>query len=234
MDFCKTANMAAEEKNKYLVIDLHSFPTIDYFKMLVSYDIFKFEQYEYFRKGSYTNRYYIAGPHGRLLLSIPLLHGHRERTPLKELRICNRDRWQALHWKTLVSCYRRSPWFEFYEDDLRMLYEKKFDYLLEWNLSAFRLVAAWLGQPWTWSLTDEYRDDYPAAEGVIDGRGRFRPRSAGEQASLQRGAYRQVFEERIGFQAGLSILDLLFCEGKRAKDLLVGSGGEATGGAGPG
>ena len=115
-----------------------------------------------------------------------------------------------------------------------MLYEKKFDYLLEWNLSAFRLVAAWLGQPWTWSLTDEYRDDYPAAEGFIDGRDRFRPRSAGEQASLQRGAYRQVFEERIGFQAGLSILDLLFCEGKRAKDLLVGSGGEATGGAGPG
>ncbi|MES1224575.1 MAG: WbqC family protein [Bacteroidota bacterium] len=32
--------------------------------------------------------------------------------------------------------------------------------------------------------------------------------------------YRQLFEERTGFLPNLSILDLLFCEGKKANELL--------------
>jgi hypothetical protein len=40
---------------------------------------------------------------------------------------------------------------------------------------------------------------------------------AAGQAPLK---YRQVFEERIGFIPNLSILDLIFCEGKRAAEML--------------
>jgi hypothetical protein len=137
----------------------------------------------------------------------------------RDLRICNRDRWQLLHWRTLTSAYRRSPWFEFYEDSLKPLYEKKFEYLADWSLSAFELVNGWLGLSWDISFTDEYVKEYPERD-IADMRGRILPRDdAGDFPS-----YRQVFQDRTGFIPGLSILDLIFCEGRKAVTFLTGFG----------
>jgi hypothetical protein len=210
--------MAVPENNKTLVIDLHPFPSINYYRTLIEHHKLKFEQYEHFAKGSCLNRYYLAGPNGRMLLSIPLLHDRRERTAFRDLKICNRDRWQMLHWRTLVSAYRRSPWFEFYEDNLRGMYERKFEYLMDWNLEAFGLAARWLGLDPEVSFTGSYEMHYPEAE-FTDARNRFLPADM-EVDYRNAPSYRQVFAERSGFLRGLSILDLVFCEGKRAAPFL--------------
>lgn len=214
--------MTVDMNNRLLLVDYHSFGSINYYSTLIKYDRLKIELYEHFRKGSYASRYCLAGPNGKILLSIPVVHGHRDRTPLASLRIANRDRWQTLHWRTLTSAYRRSPWFEFYEEELRPLYTGGFEYLLDWNRAAFGIVTKWLNLSWDISATSEYQKHYPEADVddkrylVMPGKGKVKE----EYAPL---VYRQVFEDRTGFIPGLSILDLLFCEGKRARSLLEAS-----------
>lgn len=210
--------MTENIENKILITDLHCFGGIVYYIILDDYDILKFEQCEHVKKASYANRYYLAGPNGGMRLTIPVEHFRRDRMPLRDLRICNRDRWQLLHWRTLVSAYRRSPWFEFYEDELRPLYEKEFSYLLDWNLQAFQLVSGWLGREWELSRTETYLEHYPPGA-IVDARHRLNPRDR-EKVGPVTPFYQQVFETRTGFLPGLSILDLIFCEGRRSLQTL--------------
>jgi hypothetical protein len=183
-----------------------------------------FEQYEYYQKMSFRNRCRIVGAEGVIDLSIPLQKGRDQKTLMKDVRISDLHPWQARHWKTIVSCYSRSPWFEFYRDDLEGLYRKPFTFLMDWNWACLEWTLGTLKLPVTVSLSEEYRKEYGEA-GWVDWRGRILPKNGtGEeliegvgQAPLK---YRQVFEERVGFIPNLSILDLIFCEGKRSAEML--------------
>src|SRR5690606_5930050 len=77
---------------------------------------------EHYQKMSYRNRYYLAGPEGKILMSIPLQSGRNQRKPVKEVAISNDTPWQSQHWKTIVSLYRRSPFFEYYEHLIEPLF----------------------------------------------------------------------------------------------------------------
>ncbi len=83
---------------------------------------------------SFRNRCQIAGAEGVLDLSIPVVNGRDQKALIRDVRIADSLPWQANHWKTIVSCYNRSPWFSFYQDELEALYRKPFDFLLDWNL----------------------------------------------------------------------------------------------------
>ncbi len=203
---------------KILLTDLQSFGSINYYCDLIKYQQLLFEQYEHFVKGSYSNRYYIAGANGKQLLSIPLLHSNRNRTPFKALEISYAEDWQKVHWRTLVSAYRKSPWFDFYQDDLMVMYNTKYRYIFEWNFASLRLTKKWLHAPWKIQTTDIYKKAYEA-EDIIDNRHGIMP-SKREKSAI---VYPQVFEEKNGFLPNLSILDLLFCEGNNATNLLLGS-----------
>src|ERR1043165_2589546 len=119
--------MTAVQKNGTLLVESQYFPLIHYYKTLINHYILQIERYEHYQKLSYRNRCYIAGPNGTILLSVPLAKGKNQRTVMKDVRISNEENWQSQHWKTLVSAYRRSPWFEYYEEDLLSLYERPFE-----------------------------------------------------------------------------------------------------------
>lgn len=208
--------MTEQSKNKTLLVESQYFPPISFYKTLIEADILKIERYEHYQKVSYRNRCYIAGPNGVILLSVPLTKGKNQRTIMKDVRISHEEKWQALHWKTLTSAYRRSPWFEYFEDGLASLYERKFDFLLDWNMACLEWAETVLGLEKPVSYTESFRKSYDPAEGILDLRDALAPgKSAGELPE-----YTQVFGERTGFVPGLSILDLIFCEGKRALELL--------------
>jgi WbqC-like protein family len=222
-----------------LLIDLQYFPSIIFYKNLSKYSNIVFEQYETYQKMSFRNRCQIAGAEGLINLSVPLVKGRDQKTLMKEVRISDRQPWQAQHWKTIVSCYNRSPWFEFYRHELEGLYQRRFDFLLDWNRSCFEWSLRVLGLSVPVSLTERYEKEY-IDENVTDWRGKILPKNRGRsqdggitqgseggqnEGGGQGGAvkpedqppkYRQVFEERIGFIPNLSVLDLLFCEGKEA------------------
>lgn len=199
-----------------LLIESQYFPPISFYKTLISVDILNIERYEHYQKVSYRNRCYVAGPNGVILLSVPLTKGKNQRTIMKDVRISNEEKWQALHWKTLTSAYRRSPWFEYFEEDLEALYSRDFSFLLDWNMACLEWANKAVGIERPVSLTESFRKTYDAATGVLDQRDVMIPGKS--QADLPQ--YTQVFGERTGFMPDLSILDLLFCEGKRALELL--------------
>lgn len=166
---------------------------------------------------SFRNRCQLAGSQGRIDLSIPLAKGRDQKTLMKDVKIAGAYRWQDQHWKTLLACYSRSPWFEFYRDQLDQLYRKPFHFLLDWNLACFEWTCQVLAISARVSLTDVYR---PVYEEEVDWRGKLLPKNITDTTLWPPVVYRQVFEEITGFIPNLSILDLLFCEGQRAKALL--------------
>jgi hypothetical protein len=224
-----------------LLVDLQYFPSVELYRISNKFTDIVFEQYENYQKMSFRNRCQIAGAAGVISLSVPLLKGRDQRALMKDVKIAGFQPWQAQHWKTIVSCYNRSPWFEFYRDQLEELYQRRVDFLLDWNLACFEWTIKVLKMPLKVSLTDRYLETLRPEEGE-DWRGKMRPKdqdrttgpevtnpeargSARGQAGPTEPArtghagplrYRQVFEERTGFLPNLSILDLLFCEGKEA------------------
>ncbi len=159
---------------------------------------------EHFQKMSYRNRYHISGSNNAILLSVPLDKGRDQRAPMSSVCICNAERWQVQHWRTLVSVYKRSPFFYHYEPSVQALFEKQYTHLVEFNRDALQWVMQQLKLKIDIKETSAFVKDY--AEGIIDLR-----KENTEHAITPK--YYQLFEDRIGFQPNLSILDLLFSEG---------------------
>ena len=176
-----------------------------------------FDQYEHFEKMSFRNRYMIAGANGVITLSIPLADGREQRKPMKDVLICNKTRWQTQHWRTLVSVYNRSPYFEHYQKELEQLFSQPFEKLFDFNLASILLMQKLLNAKNNIVFNDVYQKAYP--ETYTDIRQRFRSSQYNQQPDIFP-EYYQVFADRIGFAPNLSILDLLFSEGPRAKYLL--------------
>src|SRR5918993_2281796 len=120
---------------KFLLIDLQYFPSVEYYLTLCSYKHVIFELYDHHRKMSFRNRCIIAGANGHINLSVPLIGGRDQKTIAREVKIDNSVGWQKQHFKSLVSAYNRSPFFEYYQDDLDRLFQLKCGILFEWNLA---------------------------------------------------------------------------------------------------
>ena len=162
-----------------------------------------FEKEDHFQKQTYRNRCYIYGANGKQLLTVPVLHSRK--TPhqkTKDVLIDNSFNWQRQHIRSLQAAYRSSPYFEFYEDEVIPLMEKKFKYLFDLNIKTFELIAGWLELETTIAFTGEYREHYENDfRFLVD---------AKKQHITGFEPYTQVFSEKHGFLPNLSMLDLIF------------------------
>ena len=179
---------------------------------------FKIEQYDAWQKMSFRNRCIIAGANGLLHLSIPVEGGRHSNKMIREVKIDNSHRWQSLHWRSIISACNRSPWFEFYKDEMEVFYHTKYTWLWDWNLGLLHWTLKKLWVDVAISFTESWQKDYPPGE-FLDMRGRVLPKNF-ESFAQSCPVYKQVFEDRLGFKANLSIIDLLFCEGPNAARLL--------------
>lgn len=187
------------------------------------------ELFEHFIKQTYRNRCSIYGANGKLDLIVPVEKSKgSERKIMKDCRISYSDPWQKLHWRSLESAYRRSPYFEYYEDGLAPFYEKKVEFLVDWNEMLQEKICELLQQDLRWKKTEKYEEENPDS---MDLRGSFDPnkmQNAGiEIAAVARAlprndfeSYVQVFGTRYGFIHDLSIVDLLFNTGPEASQYL--------------
>ncbi|MBB2144821.1 hypothetical protein GM921_04955 [Pedobacter sp. LMG 31464] len=188
-------------------------PPISYFTALKeqNYTV-QLEKQEHFLKQTHRNRASIASPDGILDLTIPVVKGSKVHTPIKDVKISYDLKWQRLHWLSLQNCYRSSAYFEFYEDGLAPFYQKKFDYLFDFNLELMEWLFKQLKVSPVISFTPEYEKDIPLA---LDFRNQF---SLKKPAPIpQTKSYFQVFSDRNEFIPNLSIVDLLFNQGPQTK-----------------
>jgi hypothetical protein len=170
-----------------------------------------------YRKMSFRNRCLIAGANGIISLSVPLQHGRDQRTLMKEVRIDQSEDWQGRHWKSIQSAYNRSPFFDYYREDLGKLFRLKTGLLLDWNLECLKWVKEKLGWPAEIRLTENPVTG-PGKEKWQDLRNQVLPKNFMDFSPVK---YRQVFEEKTGFFPNLSILDLLFNTGNQAGRYLL-------------
>ena len=189
------------------------FPSISHYIAMIQADSVTFEMEDNFQKQTNRNRMYIYSPNGIQLLNIPVKHSKDKHQKYKDVRIENDFGWQKNHFKSLEAAYRTSPFFEYFEDDFRPLFEKKQEFLMDLNFELFELINSSLGIKIEAQKTTEYFHDVTE---YID----FRPLVNGKKDTTQIEEYTQVFDDKHGFLNNLSILDLLFNEGRYAVDYL--------------
>ncbi|HUR10243.1 MAG TPA: WbqC family protein [Flavitalea sp.] len=195
-----------------ILVEYQYFPSLTYLAALSHSTHIIFYTYDQFRKMSFRNRCVIAGANGPLLLTVPLKGGRDQKSFSKEIEIDNRIRWQSSHWKSICSAYNHSPWFDQYRDSLQPIFENQYQLLNDLSLDVFEWILNQLG--WHFTHTS---GDVPDRE-FIDLRNTFTPKNT--RVNPIPYVYRQVFQERIGFLPNLSVIDLIFCIGPRAGELL--------------
>ncbi len=190
------------------------FPSISQYTALLQAETITFEKEDNFQKQTNRNRMYIYSPNGVQMLNIPVKHNTEPHQKYKDVKIENAFDWQKNHFKSLEAAYRTSPFFEFFEDDMRTIFEKKHEFMMDLNFEIFEIINDCLGITLPYSTTQEY---FHEVENYTD----FRPLANGKKDTFVNEPYTQVFNEKHGFIPNLSILDLLFNEGRHTKDYLL-------------
>ncbi|MFV5689042.1 WbqC family protein [Flavobacterium sp. ZT3R25] len=191
------------------------FPSISHFVAMAQVESITFEIEDNFQKQTNRNRTYIYSPNGIQLLNIPVKHSKESHQKTKDIKIETDFDWQKQHFKSLEAAYRSSPFFEFFEDDLRPIFEKKQTFLLDLNFETLAILSKCLRFKIEYSTTTEYFHEVETTvitdcRGLVEGK---KDKSVFEP-------YTQVFDDKHGFINNLSVLDLLFNEGKFAMEYL--------------
>jgi hypothetical protein len=165
-------------------------------------------------KQSARNRCEIVTPNGVATLSVNVC-GRGERVATRDVRIDYSKRWQHQHYQALMSAYKNSPYYDYYAEAFEPFYSKQWEWLAEYNLEIARTLLRLMGEKTELNISEKYVDATPAD---LDLRGKKEFLTATYAESLP--TYTQVFEDRMDFVAGASIIDLFFCEGPYAASLL--------------
>jgi hypothetical protein len=190
------------------------FPNIAHFVAMANAKEITFEMDDSFLKQTYRNRTYIYGANGKLALNIPVIHSQKNRQKYRDVKIFNEEKWQSLHWKSLLSAYRTSPFFEYYEDELQPLFTESTDYLLEFNFKCIEVICDCLQLELNTTKTEIYQK-------TVEDKTDFRYLvNVKKETPQQFENYTQVFSTKHGYIPNLSILDLLFSEGPNALNYL--------------
>jgi hypothetical protein len=188
------------------------FSPISQYQALLNSNSITFEVEDNYQKQTYRNRCYIYGANGKQLLNIPVtIPKSSKKTKSKDILVENAN-WQKQHYKSLEAAYNHSPFFEFYKDDLRKIFSKKYTYLLDVNLDSFNFIMDALELFKEYTLSKKYEETK-----LNDFRNLSDSKKKVEISSIP---YIQMFDQKFGFLKNLSILDLLFMEGPNSINFL--------------
>lgn len=188
-------------------------PNLHYFYYLLNFDQPVIEQHESYHKQSFRNRTQILTANGILDLSIPVKNAGRQ-CVTKDVEISYTENWHLKHWRAIASAYGNSPYFEFFEEEIRHFYTGQFTSLLDYNLSQLRLIFKLLKVKKEIVLTGAFEKQ---PQNLIDLRTKIHHNLDFREDPLVKDVlqkpYYQTFENKFPFQPDLSILDLLFNTG---------------------
>ena len=190
------------------------FPSIAHFTAIAQAEFVTFEVADNYQKQTYRNRAYIYGANGKMSLNVPVIYSQKNRQLYKDVKIANEEKWQELHWKSIQSAYRTSPFFEFYEDERELIFQKNHEFILDLNFECLNAICECLQLNCSYSKTHEFKKEI---SGFSDLRYLVNAR---KESKFNFDKYTQVFSNKHGFKRNLSILDLLFNEGPNALNYL--------------
>lgn len=184
------------------------FAPVSYYMAMLAHDRIVIEQWCNYTKQTYRNRCHIAGANGVLSLSVPVVKPDTLKCPTRDIRISDHGEWRHLHWNAIASAYGSSPFFEYYQDDIRPFFKKRYTFLLDFNEAIRQTLCELIGMEPHVEYTARYAQPAP---GEADLREAIHPKRniAETIPSIHLKPYYQVFAPKYGFLPDLSILDLL-------------------------
>lgn len=198
---------------KNILVSTAYLPSVFYLKQILLHDTVLIEKQENYIKQTYRNRCDIVTANGTMPLSIPLIKQSNKEI-IFEKKISYAENWQQQHWRTLVSAYKNSPYFEFFEHEFKSFYETQYEFLFDYNLQLLETILKILRVKKTIQFTETYELN---PSNVID----YRALSELNQANIkiETKPYYQVFADKNGFKENVSCIDALFNIGLDVKQL---------------
>tara|TARA_B110000967_G_scaffold176336_1_gene189695 strand:- start:26 stop:655 length:630 start_codon:yes stop_codon:yes gene_type:complete len=187
-------------------------PNVATLAVLAQHECINIQTQAFYQKQTYRNRTQIAGANGVLNLSIPIEKSFKgTRLVDQDALISYDEMWQNNHWKSFVSVYQSSPFFEFYRDELEAVFFKKKRRLLGFNMEILQLITDWLELDTQIKISAKQPLYNPPGEALI---------SAKKTTTLHFPDYIQVFGSKLGFISNLNALDLICCLGPESSSYL--------------
>ena len=182
------------------------FGPVQWYQKLYRYDEVYIENNDSYQKQTYRNRCLIATTNGVQALTVPVTIEHAGGT--ETIRISDHGNWRHQHWQALCSAYGDSPFFQYYEDDLRPFFTGKWEFLRDFNEAIRQQMCIMLDIQPKVMLTPHYQkgDDLTDCD---DYREVIRPKHPLPDPDFSPQRYYQVYEHKHGFLPNMSILDLL-------------------------
>lgn len=199
------------------------FGPVYYFRTLVNSGTAYIEQHEHYLKQTYRNRCVILAANGPLPLVVPVEHGRRPMQKITDIRIAYHMPWQRNHWRSITSAYMNSPYFDHYAEDFIHFFEKRYTFLFDLDIEITRTILGILKPETEFRLNKVYGK---ADDMTLNMTQLISPKTETSSFDCKYSpvAYTQVFEDKFSFVPDLSILDLIFCKGPEAIQILKHEG----------
>jgi len=189
-------------------------PTVDYMATVVRCAGMVIEQHETFPKQTFRNRTVIATANGPMMLNVPVTRPNGNHTTTADIGISYHEPWNIRHWRAIVSAYNAAPYFLYYRDELESILLQPHEHLIKLNDDLMRFILRRLKI----DCTIEYSSQYiKSPQTEMD----CRDSLTSKKSIPCNRPYSQVFESRLGFLPGMSVIDLLFNLGPEAKSYLI-------------
>lgn len=182
---------------------------LSYYALIIKSPNSIIEQYEHFKKQTIRSRCSIYSSNGSLVLSVPKVRKSSSKTLIKDIQICYTEPWQKIHWNAIQSSYNSSPFFEYYMDEIFVIYNTKEKYLIDLNIKTHQLILKFLQIDSKINLSNNYNSQTELED--------FRDKKF---QSINNPVYDQVFSIKKGFTPNLSIIDLVFNLGPESNNYL--------------
>jgi hypothetical protein len=202
-----------------VLVELHYLPSLEYFCALYTFDEIVFEGLEHMEKQTYRNRCFVNTAQGKKMLTVPLIERHGK-VFTKDVLVETGNKWRNNHWRTIESAYRKAPYFDFYCDELKEILFQGHELLFDLNRDLMSFCLKCIRSQKNISATLTY--ETTVKENIFDLRSAISSKKPfSERNYYQARRYYQVFGSE--FVSNLSIIDLLFCEGPRASEIIRSS-----------
>ncbi|WKK82223.1 WbqC family protein [Marivirga arenosa] len=199
-----------------ILIDLQYLPSIAFFSAIEGQNELILEAEEYFEKQTYRNRCHLLSSQQIEVLTVPLF-GANKKIKSKDIKIDNSQSWNKKHWRTIQTCYGKSPFFEFFAEEFKSIYEKKYNLLWDLNFDLLTICLKITNQPI--KITESVSYKKSVSGNVIDARSLIHPKKANFLNKFYKSIpYGQSFGNE--FESNLSVLDLIMNEGPNTKTVI--------------